>query len=146
MNNQFKPTASDRKEKKVTNQFNLHSVDISGVTENSWKELVGKEIFFWSWTIGRINETARTKTFIFHTKANFGFYKVQKLLKEKYPDWDISRWTLFGRDVGIQIPYGVSHAIEIRVKEPTPWLDLMEKTTSTLEPAIRLEQSGRVEQ
>jgi hypothetical protein len=48
----FRPTASDRKEKKVTNQFQLHSVEISGVTENSWKELVGKEIFFWSWTIG----------------------------------------------------------------------------------------------
>jgi hypothetical protein len=139
MNNQFKPTASDRKEKKATNQFNLHSVDVSGVTENSWKELVGKDIFFWSWTIGKINETARTKIFIFHTKTNFGFYKIQKMLNEKYSDWDISRWTpfKFGKGIGIQVPYGVSHAIEVRVKEATPWLEVMKKTTTALETVIR---------
>ena len=137
--NNFKPTASDRKEKKVTNSFALHSVELSSVTENSWKELVGKDIFFWSWTIGRINENARTKSFIFHTKINFGFNRIEKLLKKTNPNWEVQRWTPFGRTFGFQVPYGVSHAIEIRVPEPTPWLDVMEKTTIALEPNIRAE-------
>jgi hypothetical protein len=143
--NRFRPTASDRKEKKVTNQFSLHSVEVSNTSESSWKELVGKDIFFWSWTIGRINETARTRVFIFHTLKNVGFYRIQKLLNKRYPDWEVDRWTpfKFGKGVGFQIPYGVSHAIEVRVPEPTPWLDVMEKTTVGLEKELRVEEMKR---
>jgi hypothetical protein len=137
--NNFRPTASDRKEKRVVQNFSLHSVEISDDVNSSWKERVGVDIFFWSWTIGKINENARTKVFVFHTLGNFGFHKIQKQLKKYHQDWEIERWTpfKFGTGLGLQIPYGVSHAIEVRVPEPTPWLELMEKTTICLEPVIK---------
>jgi len=139
--NRFKPTAADRKEKRATQQFQLHSVDIATEVPSNWQEFVGKSIFFWSWTIGRINETERTKVFIFHTLNNIGFYKIQRKLNKLYPNWDVDRWTpfKFGKHFGFQIPYGVSHAIEVRVPEPTPWLELMEKTTKCLERDIYVE-------
>jgi hypothetical protein len=137
----YVPTTSQRKEKRVNEGCQLHSVNPEGVTDDTWQNLVGKNIFFWSWTIDKIKitETARTRFFIFHTTADLGFYKVHRKLSKAYPTWYIDRWTPFKytKNIAFPVPYLISHAIEVKTPEPLTWLDVMEKITRCIEPELR---------
>jgi hypothetical protein len=108
------------------------------VIEETWKNLVGTKIFFWSWTLTRVSTESRDRYFIFHTVSDIGFYKIHKMLTTAYPDWYVDRWSPFkyGKGITLPIPYIISHAIEIKTPEPITWLELMEKVTVCLENEI----------
>ena len=136
----YTPTTSQRKEKRINKTCQLHSVTSEDVKEESWESLVGNKIFFWSWSITKVQnvETARDKYFIFHTIADLGFYNVQNKLKKSYPDWSVSRWRplKYGGNLAITVPYVISHAVEIHTHEPETWLSMIERITKCLEPNL----------
>jgi len=134
----YTPTTSQRKEKRINQSCQLHSVKPEEVIEENWKNLVGTKIFFWSWTLTKVSNNDRDRYFIFHTVSDIGYYKIHKMLTTAYPDWFVDRWSPFkyGKGIALPIPYIISHAVEIKTPEPITWLELMEKVTVCLENEI----------
>ena len=137
----YTPTTAQRKEKRIIKTCQLHSVTSEDVKEESWENLVGSKIFFWSWSITKVQnvETARDRYFIFHTASDLGFYNVQARLKKEYPSWAVNRWRplKYGPNLNITIPYVISHAVEIHTPEPETWLSVIERVTRCLEPVLK---------
>jgi len=135
----YTPTTAQRKEKRVNQNCQLHSVEPDEVKEETWQDLVGKNIFFWSWTITKLKEDTRNKYFIFHTVSDLGFFKIHRMLTKLYPDWYVDRWTplKYGRNLRLPIPYIISHAVEVKTPEAMTWLEFMEKVTVCLEKELR---------
>jgi hypothetical protein len=135
----YVPTASQRKEKRTMQSCELHNVEHTNINEETWQELIGKKIFFWSWTLTKIDETTTSRYFIFHTISDLGFYKIQRIIARAYPIWEVQRWSPFhyGKNMRLPIPYILSHAIEIKTPETMSWLELMRKVTILLEKELR---------
>lgn len=129
--NNFRPTASQRKEEKVKDDTHIQSVE--------WESLVGKRIYFWSWTIEKVKDVEKKgHLFIFHTTKQIGFNTVERKIHKVEPTWNVQRWSPFvaTKSIRFVVPYMLGHAVEVKCPEPTKWLTVMETVTKALEDVL----------
>lgn len=91
------------------------------------ESVLKRRIYFWSWTLQKVDLTNYSKLFIFHTQRNVGFDRIYQKLHEEHPDWLITRFKMLQlhRDFYIPAPFFIAHAVEIRCTERVLWVDMI---------------------
>jgi hypothetical protein len=95
---------------------------------------VNREIYFWSWTLQKVNLNNYSKLFIAHTRRDIGFDRIYERLHKQHPEWAVTRFKLLQlhRNMYIPAPFFIAHAIEIRTQERVFWVDMINEVTRIL--------------
>jgi len=124
----FRPTPSKIAEKRRRGNERTSSVDIdvTQIDKEYLNKFLGK-IFFWSFTIGKVNPHTHTTKFRVVTHRHIPKHKLIPLVEKVFPD---------GCRVTPVRGYSFTHSFDVKTVSPWRWDDFIWRVTKALEGVL----------
>ncbi len=128
MGKRFRPTPSKIAEKRRRGNERTSSVDIdvNQIDTEYLSKFLGK-IFFWSFTIGKVNPHTHTTKFRVSTHRHIPKYKLIPLVEGALPD---------GSKVTPVRGYNFRHTFDVKIASPWRWDSFVWRITKALEEVL----------